>query len=274
MKKVTKDDYIQSIYKVVIYIEQNYNEVLTLEELSRVAGFSRYHFHRIFKSIMDETLGNYVRRVRLSKTTMKFTTAQNITQIALSSGYETNSSFSKAFKNYFGMTPKEFSRHIKRDKGVTMLEAKMVELEEIDILYVRKSGDYTSSCSEAWEMMIGFLVKKSIIEKVISRIGIGHDNPNLIETDKLRCDACVLLSEDIKPDGEIQSKKIEGGKYAKFLHIGEYEKLKSMYDAIGEWIVQSGSEVRDLPMFEKYLDVDPRNVVPKDLRTEIYVPIV
>ena len=41
MKKVTKDDYIQSVYKVILYIEQNYNDDLTLEALSKVASFSK-----------------------------------------------------------------------------------------------------------------------------------------------------------------------------------------------------------------------------------------
>jgi len=54
MKTTTKDDYLQSIYKVIYYIEQNYNDDLTLDELSKVASFSKYHFHRIFKSIIGE----------------------------------------------------------------------------------------------------------------------------------------------------------------------------------------------------------------------------
>ena len=74
MKKTTKDDYIQSVYKVISYIDQNYNYDLTLEELSKVAGFSKYHFHRVFKSIIGENLGDYIRRVRLSSATLKFKT--------------------------------------------------------------------------------------------------------------------------------------------------------------------------------------------------------
>ena len=111
MKKVTKDDYIQSIYKVILYIEKNYNQTLTLEELSKVASFSKYHFHRIFKSITGETIGEYIRRVRLQNSTHKLSTSKlNITQIALDIGYETNASFSKAFKERFGITPKEFAK--------------------------------------------------------------------------------------------------------------------------------------------------------------------
>ena len=51
VKNTTKDDYIRSVCKVILYIEQNYNEELTLEELARVGSFSKYHFHRVFKSI-------------------------------------------------------------------------------------------------------------------------------------------------------------------------------------------------------------------------------
>ena len=117
MKTTTKDDYIQSVCKVILYIEQNYNDNLTLEELSKIASFSKYHFHRIFKSIVNENLSDYIRRVRLQSATLKFKTNQKITEIALSSGYETNASFSKAFKKHFGITPKEFSKNAKTKRG-------------------------------------------------------------------------------------------------------------------------------------------------------------
>ena len=162
MKKTTKDDYIQSVYKVIFYIEQHYNEDLTLEELSKVASFSKYHFHRIFKSIVGENVSDYIRRVRLSSTTLKFKTNQKITEIALDSGYETNSSFSKAFKKYFGITPKEFSQNAKEKKGLKMLKAKIIELEPVEVLYVRKEGAYDKSAGEAWELLMGFAYKNKI----------------------------------------------------------------------------------------------------------------
>lgn len=47
MKETTKNDYIQSIYKTVFYIEAHYAGELTLEELAKIAGFSKYHFHNL-----------------------------------------------------------------------------------------------------------------------------------------------------------------------------------------------------------------------------------
>jgi AraC family transcriptional regulator len=90
---------------------------------------------------MGESMVDYIRRVRLQSTTLQFKTNQKITHIALNSGYETNSSFSKAFKKHFLVTPKEFSKMQKKIKGTKMLEPKILELEDIEILYVRKIGE-------------------------------------------------------------------------------------------------------------------------------------
>lgn len=273
MKKTTKDEYLQSIYKVIFYIEQNYNDVLSLEELSKVARFSKYHFHRIFNSIIGENLSDYVRRVRLSNTTMKFKTNLNITQIAQMSGYETNASFSKAFKKHFGITPKEFSKNAKKKKGNKMLEPKLVEIEPIEVLYVRKTGGYMLSADEAWKAMVAFVHENELLEKAIARYGIAHDNPSVIEEHNLRYDACLELNESANPMGEVSSKQIAGGKYALFMHKGSYALIGESFKNIGDWIVESGVELRDEPAFQKYLDLDPTGIKEEDLRTELYVPI-
>jgi len=273
MKKITKDDYIQSIYKVIFYIEQNYKYNLTLEELSKVAGFSKYHFHRIFNSIVGENVSDYIRRVRLSSTTKQFKTNLNITQIAQTSGYETNASFSKAFKNHFGITPKEFSINAKKKKGNKMLEPKIVEIEPIAVLYVRKTGDYINSADEAWKTMVVFIRENELFEKAVARYGISHDNPTVIEENNLRYDACLELDDSVSPKGEVSTKQIAGGKYALFMHKGSPSFIGETFKNIGDWIIESGVSLRDEPSFQKYLDLDPTGIKEEDLRTELYVPI-
>ena len=85
----------------------------------------------------------------------------------MTSGYETNVSFSKAFKNHFGVTPKEFSQNAKIKKGLKMQEPKIVELESIEVLYVRKEGNYNISAGKAWEVLMGFAYKNKIRYKKI-----------------------------------------------------------------------------------------------------------
>jgi len=281
MKPITKDDYIESIYRVVQYIEEHYSEELSLEKLSKVASFSKYHFHRIFKSIINETLGEYIRKVRLQNSTRKLVTSkESITQIALDSGYETNASFSKAFKERFGMSPRSFSQKIKSQQRMVMIEPKIVELEPIEVLYVRRVGDYSIVAGEAWESMMQFAYpqkikfKKNLMGKEAQMFGIGHDDPILTSANELRYDACISYDDkSVNAQGEIGVKRIEGGRYVMYLHKGAYEGLKESYQELIEWVIENGYSMADKPPFEKYLNRDPRRTKVENLKTEIYVGV-
>jgi AraC family transcriptional regulator len=165
-------------------------------------------------------------------------------------------------------------------KEVKMLKPKYVELQDLEVLYVRKTGDYNVSCGKAWEVLMGFAYqqkikyKKNLMGKDAIMIGIGHDNPAITPIDELRCDACISYDDkSVEPTGEVLIKTIKGGKYVMILHRGSYDGLKDKYQNISDWIVQNSIKVRDLPMFEKYLNRDPRRTKPENLKTEIYVPI-
>ncbi|WP_304545736.1 AraC family transcriptional regulator [Sulfurimonas microaerophilic] len=271
----TQESYIRSVYKVVFFIEKNYAENLTLEELSTVAGFSKYHFHRIFKSVMGENVGDYIRKIRLQSTIVKFKMDKNITQIAMESGYETNASFSKAFKKRFGFTPREFAKKLEIKKGAVMVTPKIVETEPINVLFVRARGEYMSSADTAWKKMVEYITKHNLFLDVAIRYGISHDNPNVIEAENLRYDACVEFKEKLPNiEGEIAHKQIAGGKYAVFTHKGAYAKLGETFAEIGTWIVTNGIALRDEPQVQKYMNLDPTTLQEEDLRTEIYVPII
>jgi AraC family transcriptional regulator len=67
---------------------------------------------------------------------------------------------------------------------------------------------------------------------------------------------------------------INGGKHALFLHEEAYENLSQSYNFIyKEWLMNSEFELRDIPCFEEYLNRDPRNTKPENLKTTIYIPL-
>ena len=161
-----------------------------------------------------------------------------------------------------------------------MITPQIITLAPIDVLYVRKEGAYMKSAAEAWSVLIGFAYEqkmkhgKNLMGEEAMTLGIGHDNPDITDEDHIRFDACISRDDPtVQPQGEIQVKTIDGGRYAMFVHKGRYENLKTTYDTIGDWIIESGVQVRDVPMFEKYLNRDPRRTKPENLRTEIYIPI-
>jgi len=280
MKQTTKDTYLQQLYKVIDYIEIHYGDDLDVETLARVCGFSKYHFHRIFHAVMGETVRSYIRRVRLSKSSSKLKNRQSVTEVAMQSGYETHSAFAKAFKERFGCSPREFSKRVLEIKGDIMIEPKIVDFERVEVLYVRRTGNYTTAAGEAWEVLMGFAYtqkikhKKNLMGKEAQMFGIGHDDPNTIPAEELRYDACISYDDkSVKPEGEIGVKTIEGGKHLYYLHKGSYDGLKEVYSQMIAYIIEHEMTMADKPPFEKYLNRDPRRTKPENLKTEIYVPI-
>ena len=100
------DNNLQSITRIVDYIEAHLEEKLDLESIANEAGYSKYHLHRMFTSIVGFTIHSYVQRRRLTEAArLLIFTNQSIMEIALFAGYETQRSFTVAFKALFKCSP-------------------------------------------------------------------------------------------------------------------------------------------------------------------------
>jgi len=113
--KLLKNEYRSRLNRTIDYIHNHYDEDLNLTILAEVACFSKFHFHRIFRAMVGETLNDFVQRIRVEKSITKLTTELNksITEIALDCGFSCSQNFAKIFKAHYGMTPsimrKEFN---------------------------------------------------------------------------------------------------------------------------------------------------------------------
>ena len=67
MRAVTLQDYKRRMLRVLVHIQEHLDDALALEHLASVACFSPYHFHRIFKGMVGETLQEHIRRLRLER---------------------------------------------------------------------------------------------------------------------------------------------------------------------------------------------------------------
>lgn len=102
-------DHAECIEDVMRYIRAHLGEPLDRETLAAVAGFSVPHFHRVFTAHVGESAISYIRRIRLERAGRKLRMgAVDITEVALAAGYDSHASFSKAFKQHFGLSPSEF----------------------------------------------------------------------------------------------------------------------------------------------------------------------
>lgn len=272
----------QNTIDAVLKKIENELDFIDIEDVIRYSGFSYFHFHRIFFAYVGETIKQYIKRLRLEKAAhdVKYK-RRNITQIALDAGYATPSAFNKAFKEFFDCSPSEFKKIELRAKEYKMIEPiKILEIEPIKVYSIRHVGDY-NKIGTAFEKLMGWAYankiknKKNLMGKDVFSYGIYYDDPNITDTDKLRSDACINNTDNsVELDEGIIPQEIVGGRYAVFLHKGEYSGLRDVYNAIfATYIKNNDCTLRDVPVVEKYLNRDPRRTKPENLKTEIYIPI-
>lgn len=87
------------------YIEIHLKEQLDLQEISTAAGYSEYHFARMFKEQMGTSVMEYVKKRKLYKASEALFQGQKVLNVALEYGYQSHSGFTKAFKQEYGFSP-------------------------------------------------------------------------------------------------------------------------------------------------------------------------
>ena len=278
MKKINQ----QIIDDTLKQIELNL-EYININEIIEFSGFSYFHFHRIFYAYVGETIKKYIKRIRLEKSAHELQ-YQNIpiTHVALSAGFTTPSAFNKAFKDFFSTTPSEYKKIeiIKKEFNMVKPVEIIENLEPISVYSLRHVGPY-HEIGKAFEKLMKWAYtnkiknKKNILGKGNYAYSVAYDDPNITEHAKLRSDVCVDASDIVKLEDGIINQTIAGGKYAVFLHKGSYTKLVDTYnDIFSSYIKENDIRLRDVPVFEKYLNRDPRKTKEENLKTEIYIPVM
>lgn len=297
MKEVTLTIYKERLLKALLYIQRHLDEEIELEALARAAHFSPYHFHRIFRGMMGESVMEHIRRLRLERAAAQLKHGSRaVTRIAFEAGYESHEAFTRAFRTMFGESPSGFraregtapfiaspsgvhfsaagrvKQYKTSTKGLKTMNVQIKKIEPIRVAFVRHVGPYIQ-CEKAWGKLCGWAGPKGLIGPGTRFLGISHDDPAVTPPEKIRYDACITVNDRVQPEGEIGVQVIAGGDYAVVLHRGPYENLEKTYARImGEWLPRSGREAAPDPCFEVYLN-SPHETAPEDLMTEIHLPL-
>jgi AraC-like DNA-binding protein len=97
----------QVVDQVKKYIEENYRNPITLNEIAKAANLSKSHLRFIFRTHMNTTVSKYLQEFRLNKAKgiLENRPEENISAVAFDCGFENASHFTTAFKNHFGIPP-------------------------------------------------------------------------------------------------------------------------------------------------------------------------
>lgn len=102
---------LQHLKNVITYIENNFTEKIDLERLSKIAGFSKGHFCRLFKQITGMSAIDYINNLRINKAFDLLKSSDlNITEIAVSCGFNDSNYFSRIFKKHKKISPMQMKK--------------------------------------------------------------------------------------------------------------------------------------------------------------------
>jgi AraC family transcriptional regulator len=285
MSKAT--EYAAKFNKVFDYIDKNLDEELTLDHLSQVAAFSKYHFHRQFSEYTGISVFKYVQLVRLKRASYRlvFNKLERITDIALEAQFENPESFSRAFKNTFGQTPSEFRNRPAwqywkdqykfpiRERSNNM-DVKIVQCEPIKVAMLKHYGA-PDLVMETVKIFIDWRKTTGLSPvKTSQTLGIAYDNPDTTAPENFKFGICGSVQADIpdNPQG-VENRIIPGGRCVVVRHHGSHDRLsESIYPLYREWLPKSGENLRDFPLYFHYLNRMPETP-EHELMTDIYLPL-
>ncbi len=262
------------------YIELHLDESMTLDVLSSVNHYSKYHFHRLFLSNMNMSVTRYIRLRRVTRASMTLLSSSlSITEIALISGFSNIDTFIRSFKDAFGMTPSEFRR----------CEEKFDDVEEKRLMKEYFSN-IKSMSKEEKKSCIGAL---DLILQISKK---AHNRGLLYLEDEYNCEylnkAVELLVDGIKPtelrkvlENYIYSSKLSSKEILErviylegilMIQLGKYpwEIRRSLGSYFGEEMidvlkVHYESELNYEELKNKYLDLEVIFLDNKDLLKEL-----
>lgn len=272
-----KGEYAQRIDRVIDYLRGNLDRPVKLAELAKVACFSEFHFHRIFRAVSGETLKNFTNRLRLEKAARLLRYSdQSLTDIAFDCGFSSSATFSRAFRFGYDTSPSQFrkSGEIKKSKickelfpkdeyGLPMsaeekraaFPVRMLEIPERQVAYIRVTN--------AFEMDRVLAALKTMIEWAKSRdifsqgvlFGMSVDDPHVTPKHLYRYEVCFASSFPFECGEGMSKLKMAAMRYASIKVSGDIHKVATAWDYLyRDWLINSAYEPEHAPALEVFLD--------------------
>ena len=275
--------------KALNYIENNLQEDMDLAAIAKEAGYSLYHFHRIFKGLVGDTLKDYVRKRRFTEAAKELVyTDKSILDIGIKYGYESREAFSRAFEKVYGRNPSEVRRdnllyfmrepmnleymlfQLKLNKeGLKPSYLKLPERYVIGKKWrVKADGSNLQDIPLLWQKWHGDKEKDKIIGRKNNDEGMGICIFSQGESFDYMIGHEVNTIENIPEDMVVYS--LESSLYAVFKVIGPItESVQKTWGYIySVWLNESGNNHKNTEDIEYYYYNEGQLVA------ELYVPVI
>jgi AraC family transcriptional regulator len=272
-------DYVERVNRALDHIVRNLAQPLRLEDVSKAACFSPFHFHRVFKGLVGETLNQFVKRQRIERALylMSHAPKRSLTDVALDCGFSSSSDFSRSFKQRYGVAPSLFDlesfRNSRRDEfervhaaqtgGLRLprlppgqnpdgFEVRIRDMPARTVAYIRVLDPYREGVAQAAvERLMAWAEERGLADG--QWLGYMWEDPEIVALEDCRYDVALVV-EDVEPAGEIGRFEFPPMRVAEVVSSGGIELEQRAIDWLFKtWLPQSGFVPDDQPAFEAWI---------------------
>jgi len=295
MRNQSELSYRRRINQVVAHVQAHLGADLDSHRLADVAAMSRFHFHRVFAAMTGITPAHYVLRSRLSAAIDALRRSPRpVGEIALDCGFDNGATLAKAMRREYGVSPSGarqaltdpriglgvVTRPTRPHRRKTMLQPTIRDLPSQQLLCATERGAINNDMSAAAQRAFGRLFPAAeqlgVTARMTGCLALCPDEKRAPDDPDMRFIAALSFEgprPDLSKTPGITCDTLAAGRWAAFRHVGPYNTLWQTWDAIyRDWLPSAKLVLRDAAPYELYVN-DASKTAPKDLITDIHVPI-
>ncbi len=280
-RAATVSTYVERVNLAIDYVVTNLHKPLRLEDVSRAAHFSPFHFHRVFHALTGETLADFVKRLRLERALTMMSQKRSgrtpsLTRIALDCGFSSSSDFSRSFKDRYGAPPSAFdltahrAAHRQRLESVTLGSDETARVRSAPaadnpdgfrvtirvqpartVAYICVTDPYRSNAVfDATSRLVAWAEAHGLAQG--QWLGYQWENPEIVSLEDCRYYVAVE-AERFEPGGEIGRHRFPTMTVAEVEIRGDIAlELRALQWLFGVWLPSGGYVPDDQPGFEAW----------------------
>lgn len=215
------ESFYPSLNKAYAHIDGHLGEALNLSALAEVAGYSPFHFHRLFHAATGRTLREFVLERRVAAAASRLLYGQeSVTRVAMDLGFSSSAAFARAFRKALNCSPTDYRRDAARMRPPDLASERFRAFSEdpaLDATFTRLilpdlhvagivceglSPEFESKAIEAaFARLWGWMKGKGL--PVSDLWGLTLDTPEITPLARCRYFACAPVGPDVAPEGEI-----------------------------------------------------------------------
>lgn len=280
---------LENLNYAMHYIDDHLTGELSMTELARIAGCSQYQLQRMFPYLAGITLADYIRRRSMTKAAEELaSTNAKVIDIALKYGYDSPTSFARAFKRVHGITPHHACQSSAKlrlyprlvftlsVKGEEAMDYKIIERPAFRVVGIpSNNGDWDlqdagSKATEYWTDLGADI--HTVLDLMDGSQPEGLLGIQFCKDGKFDCYMACVATNQPCPDG-MEERIVEAATYAVFECVGSMpDAMTDLWHRIlTEWLPSSGYSWVSGTDVERYLTP---NMTSPDSKSEVWLPVV